>query len=131
MTEVAVDVFLVLLYALLAAVLVAVTVSMVHAFKVRGEVESARNGVPARTIVWGTAAFFALLLLITYALGSSDVLQVNGKVYQHAEWLKLTDMFINTALTLVVVAVVLMVLAVSGLNRRLFKSKSLGKHEKV
>ena len=131
MTEVAVDVFLVLLYALLAAVLVAVTVSMVHAFKVRGEVESARNGVPARTIVWGTATFFALLLLITYALGSSDVLQVNGKDYQHAEWLKLTDMFINTALTLVVVAVVLMVVAVSGLNRRLFKSKSLGKHEEV
>lgn len=131
MTEAAVDVFLVLIYVLLAAVLTAVVVSMVHAFKVRGEVDSARNGVPAKTIMWSTAAFFVVMLVLTYALGATDVLQVNGKVYRQEEWLKVTDMFINTAITLGVVAAVLMVLGVGGLNRRLFKSKSIGKHEKV
>ena len=131
MTEAAVDVFLVLIYVLLAAVLTAVIVSMVHAFKVRGEVDSARNGVPAKTIMWSTAAFFVVMLVLTYALGATDVLQVNGKDYRQEEWLKVTDMFINTAITLVVVAVVLMALGVGGLNRRLFKSKSIGKHEKV
>lgn len=131
MTEAAVDVFLVLIYVLLAAVLTAVVVSMVHAFKVRGEVDSARNGVPAKTIMWSTAAFFVVMLVLTYALGATDVLLVNGKDYRQEEWLKVTDMFINTAITLGVVAAVLMVLGVGGLNRRLFKSKSIGKHEKV
>ncbi|MGN0221477.1 MAG: hypothetical protein ACI4BA_05070 [Prevotella sp.] len=129
MAETVVDVFLVLIYVLLAAVQIAVAVSMVHAFKVRGEVDSARNGVPAKAIMWSTAVFFVVLLALTYAVGSANVLQVNGKDYQQEGWLKVTDMFINAAITLVAVAVVLMILGVSGLNRKLFKSKSFDKHK--
>ena len=131
MTETTVDVFLVLIYVLLTVAVAAVVASMVHGFKVRGEVDSARNGVPAKAIAWGTAIFFVVLLAVTYALGASDVLQVNGKTYQHVEWLRLTDMFIHTAIALVVVAVLLMIAGVSGLNRRLFKGKSINRHEKV
>ena len=60
----------------------------------------------------------ALTIALTLALGSDKPLQVNGATYTEAVWLRLTDMFINTAIVLAVVAVAAAVFTATGLNRR-------------
>jgi len=43
--------------------------------------------------------------LLTFLLGSSVPMTVNGKVYADALWLKVADMFIFTGMGLILVAI--------------------------
>ena len=72
----------------------------------------------------GVSAMGVLIMMLTFLLGSEEAVMVNGEAYTDSFWLKLTDMFINTAMVLILVAIAVAVYGGLGLNRR-------KKHEKV
>lgn len=63
------------------------------------------NGVPVAKITYGIAGFTVLLLVVTFLLGSSSALSINGATYSETFWLKAADMFVSSAVILIIVAV--------------------------
>jgi hypothetical protein len=57
-----------------------------------------------------------LLLVLTFLFGSPAPMTINGKQYAQTLWLKTADMFIFTALAMLVAAVA--AVAYSSLNKR-------------
>lgn len=78
---------------------------------------SAWNGVRTHQrrrstrIAYGVAGATALLLLLTYLLGSTRPLVSNGKVFDDALWLRLADMFIYSSIILIAACSVIVVIA--------------------
>lgn len=66
--------------------------------------EAAHHHVPARRIAIGTTILTLACVVVTFLAGSTKPLQSNGTLFADATWLRLTDMFINTALVLMLVA---------------------------
>lgn len=60
--------------------------------------EAVVNGVPVRRIFRITWIGLLALLVLTFALGSSDPMLINGENYADWLWLKLSDMFVITSL---------------------------------
>lgn len=99
-----------LMLALMAVMLVAAVATVVWAAvrtarRRRGGVVLTENRVPARRIVLLTLAGTAVLLLLTFALGSASPLVINGKPFADGFWLRAADMFISSSVVLLVVAV--------------------------
>ena len=69
----------------------------------RGE-DGVENGVPVRRIALLTSVGTAVLLLLTFALGSSQSVMTSGKAFTNAIWLRAADMFIFTSAVLMLVA---------------------------
>ena len=67
------------------------------------------NGVPVAKITYGIVGFTILLLLVTFLLGSSSALSINGATFSASFWLKTADMFVWSAIILIVVAVGLII----------------------
>ena len=68
-----------------------------------------KENARARRIGWLTAGGTALLLLVTFLIASSASLNINGKPYSEAFWLRLADMFIFSTAVLFIVALVALV----------------------
>ena len=82
--------------------------------------EGARdNGIPARRIAWVTALFTILLLVLTFALGSTKPMTINGRLYDDAFWLRTSDMLISSSLVLIAVASLCVLACTWHLGRRL------------
>ena len=60
--------------------------------------EAMVNGVPVRRIFRITWIGLLALLVLTFALGSSAPMLINGENYADWLWLKLSDMFVITSL---------------------------------
>lgn len=114
------DTLLLLVYALVAVACFIALCSMVSRLRQRSAVadEDGSSRVARRT---GTvvAALLVVVTVATFALGSTDELLVNGEPYRETFWLRLTDMFINTSLLLMLVAAVAVAVGLSGLGRKL------------
>ena len=111
------DLVLVLMYLMTAIALGVAVYSVVKGGRTRSS-EKIVNGVPVAKIAWGTVAFVAVLLVVTFIAGSSEPLKVNGTLFSDAFWLRITDMFIYTSLLLIAVAVVAVGYSMSGINRK-------------
>ena len=78
---------------------------------------SACNGVrthqrrQSTRIGYTVAAAVALLLLVTYLLGSTSPLRSNGTTFADPVWLRLADMFIYSSITLIILCSVIVVIA--------------------
>ena len=113
------DAVLVFMYVLVSgAVLLAVAAVAVGQRRSGGS-SSVVNNIPAARIAWATVALLVGSLLVTFLLGSSKPVLVNGVEYTDTFWLKATDMFINTSFVLLFVAVCGVVFGLSGYNRKL------------
>lgn len=90
--------------------LLVIAASCVAAFSVVRSIKNGRkemrvvNGIPASRISFGIVGGVFVLLLLTYMLGSSSPMTVNGKEYADVFWLKTSEMFINTSVSLIVLA---------------------------
>lgn len=100
---------LVFLWVMLGLALVMAVVSVVRSLRVRDKQQSHQNGIPVARIAVGTGCGLAVCLLLTFVLGSSRPMLINGLRYADAAWLKTADMFINTAIVLLLVAVIAVV----------------------
>jgi cobalamin synthase len=106
------------IYALLA-VAVGITVwSVLRTMKKQGPSERYSNGIAVRRIAWGTAAVLVVLLALTFLTGSTEPLIINGRPYNDTFWLRTCDMLINTALALIVIAVICVTYSTFRLYRR-------------
>ncbi len=99
------DVLLIFLYFILALALAILVVSIVRGYKKRDR-QAFENGIPVVRICFGTVILVILCLVVTFCLGSSEPLKVNGHIFSDRLWLRLTDMFINTMLLLIAVSLV-------------------------
>ena len=91
------------IYILLAVAVALIIWSAIRTIRLRQQ-QKPDFGMPQKHIVWGVALLLVLTLGITYLLGSSQPLSINGGIYQDAFWLRLSDMFINSTLILLVIA---------------------------
>ena len=123
------DAVLVFIYVLVAAAAVLAVVAAWLGFGKRDRSGAVVNNVPAARITWAVAALLTGCLVVTFAFGSSEPVLVNGVEYADVFWLNATDMFINTSIVLLAVAVLGVAFGVSGWNRKvkLRKLKNLEK----
>lgn len=111
------DVLLSFMYLMVAAAVAVAAFAVVRGYR-RRTAQKVVNGIPAWRIAWGTVGLLMGLLVLTFLLGSSSPLTVNGKPFADVFWLKTTDMFIYTTLILMLVATAAVCLSMSGLSRR-------------
>lgn len=112
------DALLCFIYALLAAAVGVCAVAVVHSLRRRDGSEKVSNGVPAARIVRITIFLLLATLILTFIFGSSEPMKINGEPFKDTFWLKATDMFINTSLVLMGVAVAAVCYGMAGLNRK-------------
>ena len=100
-----IDIVLYTIYVLLAAAVLLTVWSAVRGFRRSGglKVRGYENGVPVRRIAWLTAGVLVVTLAVTWLTASTQPLNINGKTFANAFWLRISDMLINTALVLVVI----------------------------
>ncbi len=98
------NVLLVFVFLLLLAALAALGWGMVRAWRHRDH-EMTDNGVPGKRIAWCVAGGTVVLLAVTFLLGSSSPILVNGNEYNDTFWLKTANMFVWSSAILMVVAV--------------------------
>ena len=104
-TDVVAYVMLVLMAVALLAAVIAVLWAVVMAARKRGSgLAKTENRVPARRIAMLMLAGTFVLLLLTFALGSSVPVLINGKSFDNFFWLRAADMFICSSGVLLVVA---------------------------
>lgn len=63
------------------------------------------NGVPTRRIALAITIGLLLVLALTWVLGSTTPLRINGKPFADSFWLRMADMWITTILLLLGTAV--------------------------
>lgn len=114
-----VELLLCTIYLLLAAAVVLTAWSLVRGVRQQGRGGTLSNGIPAGRIAWWTAALLLVVLLLTYAFGSTEPLQINGKTFADPFWLRTSDMLINSSAVLIVIAAIGVLLGSSGVGRRL------------
>jgi len=67
--------------------------------------EAVVNGVPVRRIFRITWFSLLAVLLVTFLLGGSDPMLINGQNYDDWLWLKLSDMFVVTSVLMLLAGV--------------------------
>lgn len=73
--------------------------------KTRGKDQRIENNIQIKRNAYVVALGTALALALTFLLGSSSLLRINGKEYADGFWLKTADMFIFTTALLLMVAI--------------------------
>lgn len=78
------------------------------------------NRIPVAVISLVVVAVTVAILVVAFLLGSSQVVEVNGKQFADALWLRTADMFVIASVAMVVLAVLLVAFATvrSYLNKR-------------
>lgn len=99
-----IDILLIVIYVMLAAAIGLVVWSAFHSLKKRDR-QTTELGFPAKHIVWGVVVLLLLTLTFTYLFADTTPIIINGKPYSDAFWLRISDIFINTSLVLIVTAV--------------------------
>lgn len=104
-----VDVLLIVLYLLLAAMLGLTVWSVVHSMCRRSKEVQPTRMVSVRTTAIIAGGLLAVVLVLTFVLASTQPLLINGTQFADTLWLRLSDMFIYTTLVMLVVAAVCVV----------------------
>ena len=104
-----IDMVLILMYAVVMAALGAVVWAVVHRWRQHDRSAAISNGIPVRRILLGVGGGLAVCLLLTFLLGSSQPMRINGANFADTLWLKAADMFVNTSFVLLVIAVIMVI----------------------
>ena len=113
-----IDILLYVVYLLLGVVTGLTVWSAVHRLLTDKRTKEPTRGVPARTIAYGVAGVLLLIMVLTFLVGSSNPMLINGEWFKDTFWLKLTDMFIFTTIILLVLAAIGVALGSAGVGRR-------------
>lgn len=101
------DVLLSLMCLLLLVSFLLAIWAVVHTYRSSRQVDevSQSHGIRGRRISQVTWGVTVVLLIVTFVLGSSSPLLVNGQNYQDWLWLKVSDMLVYSTVIMLVVAV--------------------------
>lgn len=100
------NLIIILTYLLIIGTLALTAFSLVMAYRNRNKNAAVVNNVPASRIAYSISGGVVALLILTFLFGSSAPMVINGEQYAQTLWLKTADMFIFTAIALLVVAIV-------------------------
>lgn len=100
------DVLLSLMCLLLLVSVLLVIWAIVHTARSSQQDDEVSHGIRERRISQVTWGVTGALLLITFVLGSSSPILVNGQNYQDWLWLKVSDMLVYSAIIMMIIAVV-------------------------
>ena len=89
---------------LVVAVLAVVVWAVVSAVRQADKARWSANGIPAGTIVIAVVGLTLLVLLVSLLLSSSSPVLINGQAYTNKVWLKLSGMFVSTAVVMLLLA---------------------------
>jgi hypothetical protein len=123
-----IDIELTVMYVAIFAAVAFSVWSVIRSLRLRDKSQSIVNNIPVTKIAYGCAALLVVCLLLTFLVGSSDPMTVNGQSYTNKFWLKATDMFIFTSLILAIVAAIAVLFGMSGLNRKSHYMHERGDH---
>ena len=98
------DVLLGFMGVLLGLAVLASVVAVVYGVRRANSREGLTNGIPSRKIAWITYGVTFLILVLTFVFGSTQAMSVNGQMFSDAFWLRMSDMFVNSSLLLLVLA---------------------------
>ncbi len=76
------------------------------------------NGIPETKLRYATWAGTAIAMLLSFLIGSSSKMIINGRDYSEWGWLKLSDMFIWTSIVLLCAAIVAVIFGATRYRRR-------------
>ena len=96
------DVMLGLMYLVLVIACVVTAFSVWHGLRTRRKGSDVVNGVPAGRIGWLVAVGFVVIMVLTFALGSTQPILTNGTLLTDTFWLRTADMFIYTSIILII-----------------------------
>ena len=114
-----VDLVLITIYVLTALTLSITAWSVLHGYRRREEKELRRR----RPLRLSVAALLVVTLIVSWLLGSTEPIIVNGRVFADAFWLRISDMFIWSSLVLIVIAVGCTLYGMTGLQRKVKSEK--------
>ena len=98
------DVLIGLMWLFLVGGVVLAVGSMIKDYR-SSKTEAVVNGVPVRRIYRFTWLGTLLILALTFLVGSSEPMLINGEHYADWIWLKLSDMFVITSILMLVAGV--------------------------
>lgn len=99
------NVLLIFMFVVFVAALGAGIWGVMKGFRQRSQEDDVINGIPVARFSYGIAALTAVLMLLTFAFGSSSAIWINGIPFADSFWLKAADMFIISAAVLILIAV--------------------------
>lgn len=100
------DLLLIVMLLILVLAIVAAVWSVVRSFKVSGRGDKYSNNIPVRKIGAIVAAGTFVVMLLTFLIGSTAPMTINGATYNDTFGLRLSNMFISTSLLMITAAVV-------------------------
>jgi hypothetical protein len=106
-----IDIILWTVYVLLAVTVGMAVWSGVHGVRTHERMTDQLASRHTSLIGYATIALVAVVMLLTYLLGSSQPIATGGNTFADAFWLKLIDMFIYTSLLLICLCSVIVVAA--------------------
>lgn len=112
------DVVLLLMGLMVVCGLVFALCSMFLSWKKRGKDNGIYNHISVRRNAYLVGGGTLFLLLVTFILGNSHPIQVNGEEYSHSVWLKMADMFIYSGIILICVAIIVLMVSASRYLRK-------------
>lgn len=89
---------------LLAAFALAI-ISVVKGYRKTLKGKANTNGIPENKIFRFTWLGTLVLLILTFLIGSSSPLSMNGEVFNDWTWLKASDMFVYTSIVMLLLAI--------------------------
>lgn len=92
--------------------------SAVRAIRMHRGENKVVDGIPAAKVAWSVAIATGSLLVFTLLFSSSACIVINGAAYTDTFWLRLSDMFINTSIILIVLAVAAVIFGTTRYSRR-------------
>ncbi|ANR74007.1 hypothetical protein J4856_01075 [Prevotella scopos JCM 17725] len=98
------DVLLGFMWGLLTIAIIASIIAVIRGIQSATRSEGITNGIPAKKITYITYGATTLILVLTFIFGSTQMMMVNGQKFTDSFWLRMTDMFINSSLLLLVIA---------------------------
>ncbi|MBR4924899.1 MAG: hypothetical protein IKZ61_04020 [Prevotella sp.] len=99
------NLIIILSYLLIIGTLALTIFSLVMAYRNRNKSAAVVNNVPAARIAYIISGGVVALLILTFLFGSSAQMVINGEQYTQTLWLKTADMFIFTAIAMLVLAI--------------------------
>lgn len=112
------DALLILMIALLVVAAIIGFLAVIAGLRKRDSSDKNVNGVPAAKISMITFEFTFVMLLLTFVFGSTDSMTINGHQFSDVVSLKLTDMFVQTSIVMIVVAVAAVIFGYTRYIRR-------------
>lgn len=99
-----IDLIIILMYIALAATIGVTIWSVTRTMRIIGKTSGMVHGVPVRKISIIVTAGTLLLLILSFAFGSTAPMRINAATYTDTFWLRMANMFVFTGVTAIIVA---------------------------